>query len=103
MTGEAFNLDEFLEKRGIDLDLWTGSDFGFAARLNELWNVLRRYILRGDEHYQFAALTVVAAVAWHFPLDECADVLEQYFAKQGYFPQTSGRGGIALASLKAAY
>lgn len=87
----------------IDPDLVSGSCMGMGVMFPQIWDVAKRYILRGDEFYQDGGLSILASWAWNLPLQEAADVLEAYFRKHEYFPEAPNRGGIALAPLQAAY
>jgi hypothetical protein len=89
---------------GYDPDLYTTSCIGSGVMYPDLWHVVKRYILRGDEYYQSGGLSILASTAWHMPLGEATEVLEAYFEKHNYCPILSdGRGGINLTALSAAY
>lgn len=98
------DLDDWTpESVGIDADLYSPSCLGIGVKFPQLWEVIQRYILRGDDWFQYGGLSVLADTAFYLPLDQAANVVEQYFEKHGYFPTTEGRGGISLAALQAAY
>ena len=87
----------------VDPDLTSASCTGMGVMYPQVWDVIQRYILRGDDFYQSGGLSILASTAWNMPLSEAADILELYFARHSYFPQAPPRGGISLPPLKAAY
>lgn len=74
---------------------------GMGVQYPHLWTVIKRYILRGDQFFQSGGLTTLAAVAWSLPLTEACDVLEEYYAKYGYWPPYGQTARINLSGLKA--
>lgn len=80
------------------------SCMGIGLQFPHLWDVVKRYILRGDNYFQNGGLTTLAANIWSMPLEEAADVLEQYYKQHNYFPPAAGqRGGVNLAGLQAVH
>lgn len=86
----------------VDADLTAASCMGIGLQFPHLWEIVKRYILRGDNYFQNGGLATLVANIWSMPLDEAADVLDQYYKQHDYFPPAAGqRGGVNLAGLQA--
>jgi hypothetical protein len=95
---------EWIKNQDIDPDLYSGQYHGAGIKLTQLWNIIKRYILRGDYRYQSGGLAVLGALIFYLPVDEAAQVLDEYFKKYDYAPRDAGeRGGVNLTLLKAVY
>lgn len=90
------------ERPPVDPDIADNPE-GAPVMTDQLWGVLKRYILRGSTQYQEAGLRVLSSLTHHFPLDEATSVLEEYFSQHDYLPTDDMRGGVLLSPLKAAY
>jgi hypothetical protein len=97
----ASNTEQYVVP-GTDADLNSASCAGIGLQYPHLWEVVRRYILRGDHYFQHGGLTTLAANIWEMPLAEAVDTIEQYYEKFGYLPPAAGqRGGVNFAGLRA--
>ncbi len=74
---------------------------GIGVQYPHLWELVKRYILRGDTYFQAGGLATLAANVHSMPLDEAADVLEEYYRKHDYWPPMGQSGRINLGGLKA--
>jgi hypothetical protein len=85
-----------------DPDLNSASCSGIGLKYPHLWDVVHRYILRGDNYFQHGGLTTLAANIWEMPLAEAMEAIERYYEQWGYMPPAAGqRGGVNFAGLRA--
>jgi|GEM_PF-7030577 len=94
---------EELSHPTIDENLSSASCIGSGVTFPELWEVVKRYILHGDEFFAAGGLRTLTACIWQMPTKEAADVIEQYFRQHHYDVQMGGRGGVNLYAVQAAY
>lgn len=87
----------------IDPDLNSMSCIGINVKFPDLWEVVKRYILRGDEFYQHGGLSILNSQASRLPLNEAVDILEAYFEKWNHRPDPGPRGGVSLPFLSACH
>jgi hypothetical protein len=85
----------------FDTDLMSESCLGIGVQYPQLWQVVRRYILRGDTYFQAGGLATLSANVHSMPLDEAADVLEEYYKNHDYWPPMGQTARISLGGLKA--
>jgi hypothetical protein len=92
-----------LSRPTLDENLTSASCIGSGVTFPELWEVIKRYILHGDEFFASGGLRALTACVWQMPLKEATDAIEHYFRQHHYDVPVGGRGGVNLYAVQAAY